>query len=76
VKITDVKVHAVKGRHWPRVPMVFVEVETDVDSHGQLIDPAQALHPALPDGGAVASAQPSGPARKLPTASEVRRARP
>jgi L-alanine-DL-glutamate epimerase-like enolase superfamily enzyme len=29
VKVTDVKVHAVRGRHWPRFPMVFVEVETD-----------------------------------------------
>ena len=29
MKITDVKVYAVKGRHWPRFPMVFVEVETD-----------------------------------------------
>jgi L-alanine-DL-glutamate epimerase-like enolase superfamily enzyme len=29
VKITDVKIHAVKGRHWPRFPMVFVEIETD-----------------------------------------------
>ncbi len=29
MKITDVHVHAVKGRHWPRFPMVFVEIETD-----------------------------------------------
>lgn len=29
MKITDLKVHAVKGRHWPRFPMVFVELETD-----------------------------------------------
>ena len=29
MKITDVKVFAVKGRHWPRFPMVFVEVHTD-----------------------------------------------
>ena len=29
MKITDLRVHAVKGRHWPRFPMVFVEVETD-----------------------------------------------
>src|ERR671932_1788970 len=29
MKITDVKVYPVKGRHWPRFPMVFVEVETD-----------------------------------------------
>jgi galactonate dehydratase len=31
MKITDVGVHAVKGRHWPRFPMVFVEIETDAD---------------------------------------------
>ena len=29
MKITDVRVHAVKGRHWPRFPMLFVEVYTD-----------------------------------------------
>jgi len=29
LKITDVKTYAVKGRHWPRFPWVFVEVETD-----------------------------------------------
>ena len=29
MKITDVDVFAVKGRHWPRFPMVFVEVHTD-----------------------------------------------
>ena len=29
MKITDVKVYPVKGRHWPRFPMVFVEIETD-----------------------------------------------
>ncbi len=29
MKITDVDVLAVKGRHWPRFPMVFVEVHTD-----------------------------------------------
>ncbi|HEX2973585.1 MAG TPA: mandelate racemase/muconate lactonizing enzyme family protein [Tepidisphaeraceae bacterium] len=29
MKITDVKALAVKGRHWPRFPMVFVEVYTD-----------------------------------------------
>lgn len=29
MRVTDVKVHAVKGRHWPRFPMVFVEVQTD-----------------------------------------------
>jgi L-alanine-DL-glutamate epimerase-like enolase superfamily enzyme len=25
----DVQIHAVKGRHWPRFPMVFVEVLSD-----------------------------------------------
>jgi L-alanine-DL-glutamate epimerase-like enolase superfamily enzyme len=29
MKISDVKIYPVKGRHWPRFPMVFVEVETD-----------------------------------------------
>ncbi len=29
MKITEVKALAVKGRHWPRFPMVFVEVYTD-----------------------------------------------
>ena len=29
MKITAVDVIAVKGRHWPRFPMVFVEVHTD-----------------------------------------------
>ncbi|MBL7200239.1 MAG: mandelate racemase/muconate lactonizing enzyme family protein [Anaerolineae bacterium] len=29
MKITDVEVIPVKGRHWPRFPMVFVEVHTD-----------------------------------------------
>jgi len=29
MRITDVDVIAVKGRHWPRFPMVFVEVHTD-----------------------------------------------
>jgi L-alanine-DL-glutamate epimerase-like enolase superfamily enzyme len=29
LKITDLKTYAVKGRHWPRFPWVFVEVETD-----------------------------------------------
>ena len=29
MRITDVEVIAVKGRHWPRFPMVFVEVHTD-----------------------------------------------
>jgi galactonate dehydratase len=40
MKITDVKVHAVKGRHWPRFPMVFVEVETD----GGLVGLGESLH--------------------------------
>lgn len=29
MKITAVDVHCVKGRHWPRFPMFFVEVHTD-----------------------------------------------
>jgi galactonate dehydratase len=29
MKITAVEVHRVKGRHWPRFPMFFVEVHTD-----------------------------------------------
>ena len=29
MKITAVEVHRVKGRHWPRFPMFFVEVQTD-----------------------------------------------
>ena len=29
MKITDILTYAVKGRHWPRFPMVFVEVEID-----------------------------------------------
>ena len=29
MKITDIRTYAVRGRHWPRFPMVFVEVETD-----------------------------------------------
>jgi len=29
MQITDVKVWPVKGRHWPRFPMLFVEVYTD-----------------------------------------------
>jgi galactonate dehydratase len=34
MKITDVRVHAVKGRHWPRFPMFFVEVFTDAGITG------------------------------------------
>ena len=41
MKITDVKIYAVKGRHWPRFPMVFVEVETDAD--GGLVGLGEAL---------------------------------
>src|SRR5687768_11492391 len=29
MKITRVNVYPVQGRHWPRFPMVFVEIETD-----------------------------------------------
>jgi len=29
MKITEVKVYPVKGRHWPRFPIIFVEVFTD-----------------------------------------------
>lgn len=29
MKITDVVATPVKGRHWPRFPMVFIEVQTD-----------------------------------------------
>jgi L-alanine-DL-glutamate epimerase-like enolase superfamily enzyme len=42
MKITDVKVHAVKGRHWPRFPMVFVEIETD--AQGGLTGLGESLH--------------------------------
>lgn len=42
MKITGVKVHTVKGRHWPRFPMVFVEIETDAD--GGLVGLGEALH--------------------------------
>lgn len=34
MKITAVKVYPVKGRHWPRFPMFFVEVETDAGITG------------------------------------------
>jgi L-alanine-DL-glutamate epimerase-like enolase superfamily enzyme len=40
MKIVDLKVHAVKGRHWPRFPMVFVEVYTD----GGLVGLGESLH--------------------------------
>jgi len=29
MKITEVRALPVKGRHWPRFPMVFIEVRTD-----------------------------------------------
>lgn len=29
MKITEVKVYPIKGRHWPRFPVIFVEVLTD-----------------------------------------------
>jgi L-alanine-DL-glutamate epimerase-like enolase superfamily enzyme len=29
LKITDVKIYQVKGRHWPNFPWIFIEVETD-----------------------------------------------
>lgn len=29
MRITDVRTFPVKGRHWPRFPMVFIEVHTD-----------------------------------------------
>lgn len=29
MEITDIKVLPVKGRHWPRFPMLFIEVHTD-----------------------------------------------
>lgn len=34
VKITDVRSYPVRGRHWPRFPMVFVEVRTDAGITG------------------------------------------
>ncbi len=40
MKITEVRVHPVKGRHWPRFPMVFVEVVTDAG----LVGLGEALH--------------------------------
>jgi galactonate dehydratase len=40
VKITDVVVYPVKGRHWPRFPMVFVEVRTDAG----LVGVGESLH--------------------------------
>ena len=41
MKITDVKIHTVKGRHWPRFPMVVVEVETDAS--GGLVGLGESL---------------------------------
>jgi L-alanine-DL-glutamate epimerase-like enolase superfamily enzyme len=29
MKTTEVKVYQIKGRHWPRFPVIFVEVLTD-----------------------------------------------
>ena len=40
MRITEVAVFAVKGRHWPRFPMVFVEVRTDAGITGL----GEALH--------------------------------
>jgi len=34
MRITDVDVIPVKGRHWPRFPMIFVEVHTDAGLTG------------------------------------------
>lgn len=34
MKITEVKSYPVRGRHWPRFPMVFVEVRTDAGIAG------------------------------------------
>ena len=41
MRITDVKIWPVKGRHWPRFPMVFVEVETDAS--GGLVGLGESL---------------------------------
>src|SRR5579875_1974465 len=41
MKITSVQVRAVKGRHWPRFPMVFVEIEPDAT--GGLVGLGEAL---------------------------------
>jgi L-alanine-DL-glutamate epimerase-like enolase superfamily enzyme len=40
MKITAVNVYPVKGRHWPRFPMVFVEIETDAG----IVGVGEALH--------------------------------
>jgi len=29
LRVTEIKTHRVKGRHWPRFPWLFIEVETD-----------------------------------------------
>jgi len=34
VKVTDVRVYPIEGRHWPRFPWLFVEVETDTGVSG------------------------------------------
>src|SRR5438046_10249043 len=41
MKVADVKVYPVKGRHWPRFPMAFVEVETDAE--GGLVGLGESL---------------------------------
>jgi len=40
VKIVDLKVYPIQGRHWPRFPMVFVEVYTDAG----LVGLGESLH--------------------------------
>jgi L-alanine-DL-glutamate epimerase-like enolase superfamily enzyme len=40
MKVTEVVVLPVRGRHWPRFPMVFVEVHTDAG----LVGTGEALH--------------------------------
>ena len=40
MRITEVEVLPVKGRHWPRFPMVFVEVRTD----SGIVGLGEALH--------------------------------
>jgi len=40
LRITDIKVHRIRGRHWPGFPWLFVEVETDEGITGL----GEALH--------------------------------